>query len=500
LLEGGATYEMLETVLGMQRWQVMECVEELDKQGLIVTSAGSLRAGHDLISTRAVEQLMPVLRRSLHVRVAEELERRLRCTPDPRTTWSAAQHFAAGGDLARAVRLSIDASAYLAAVGAQMLAAALLKHALPFASTPDERMLLFDRRRELLIAASAYDEVVTNSREALADVKVSTGDERVHNDHELASLGLRHIPTTIASKTGGTLRDAFSCATAINATTLHRLKAAFLGLASASNDGRADWADRLYGAARSLACHTVDERVYQIKCDILYHTLFGTLSLAVTSADELEALVPDLDLAGQSTAYRVCAYALEFAGQLTAARERFGKSFRAGTDARVPSLGGAALLDTAGTYSFEGEHETAWQYYEQATRLFATTGAPALGTVVTSGAELAFLRGDVATGVALSRSIPALQPLRHKVDKRCLGIFSNLCQGQEIEKSELASARAEFQHMARLGYMDFSAGTIARAIGEKDVAEAREFVLSYLEQRRERCPIGNPFVLEYARS
>lgn len=499
LLEGEATYEMLEAVLGMQRWQVMKCIEELDKQGLIIASAGSMRAGHDLISARAVECLSPLLRKSLHLHVAQELERCRTAAPDPRTIWRAARHYAAADERTHAVRLSIEASAHLGAIGAQMRGALLLKDALLFASNFDERMLLFDRRRTLLMAASAYDEAVLNSREALADQEAVAGRRRVHNDHELASFGLRQHPTTVPSRISATLRDAYACATATDATFLHRLKAAFYGLASASNDGHSDWADKLFGAASGISCGSLEERVYQLKCELVYHTLFGSILEAVKSAGDLQALIPQLDLEGKSAAHRVCGYVLEFAGQLHAAREKFSTAYAAGAEARLAAYAGTALINIGGTYSFEEQHEMAWEYFAKGANLFKATEAPELGSVLTAGAEFAFLRGDVATGVSLSQRIPHMQQRRFQIDRCCLAIFAKLAQGGKVTAPDLTHAKNLFWSMARLGVMDFPAGSLVRAISQIDASEAREFALRYAEERRERCAVGNPYLLAFLR-
>ncbi|HEX8848063.1 MAG TPA: AAA family ATPase, partial [Gemmatimonadaceae bacterium] len=168
LLEGEATYELLEAVLGMPRWKAMGCVEELEKAGVVTSQGVMLRTLHDVISRAAARCLSTTTSSYLHRAIAGQLQRTAEFESDPALVWRAASHWTAAGAPDTALNLLSEAARHLANVGSHYGAARLIEQAAALTNDPDQKLALFHRRCDYLESCGPGEALITAASEALA--------------------------------------------------------------------------------------------------------------------------------------------------------------------------------------------------------------------------------------------------------------------------------------------------------------------------------------------
>ncbi|HEX2779846.1 MAG TPA: AAA family ATPase, partial [Gemmatimonadaceae bacterium] len=283
LLEGEATYEMLEAVLGMQRWQVMGCVEELDKGGIVAAERERLRVRHELLAAAARARLTAVNKSLLHSRAAAAFEALRGDRNEATAVWLAAEHYIRAGQIPRGVRLSVGGVSHLAGIGAHSLAANLLDRVLRYVSDTDARLELLDLRRQMLEAAMRYRDIIRNTEEAWSLTSSSARGQRRHDAHELALYMAYHQAGTLADNRPGAMAEILACARDVNAAPDHRLSACVWGLATAAAEGSRKAAEAFLCAVQAIVATTPAEQFSLAKCQLIYDTVFGSLDSAAAT-------------------------------------------------------------------------------------------------------------------------------------------------------------------------------------------------------------------------
>jgi tetratricopeptide (TPR) repeat protein len=232
-----------------------------------------------------------------------------------------------------------------------------------------------------------------------------------------------------------------------------------------------------------------------LKCHLIYNTIFGSVARAAEWATAIDTILISLDPARMPSARRICGYAYHIAGDLEAAHARFAASACDAESLHQIVNAVTALMNRGSVYVDQRQYDTAWQCYEEASELIRRSDVPPPRSLLATAAEFAFARGDLDGGVALTARVSEMGPLRYRLDRSALQLLSLAVRSQPC-KQELEDTLRTFKKLRSLGLVDFAAGAIAYAISRRDIDAARLFAIRYLQDRRERGPLGNPFLLK----
>ncbi len=288
LLEGEATTSVLEAVLGMQRWQVIGCVEELDKGGLVVCTAEYIASRHSLLADAALQKMGSnaalMLHRAIASRLTAEIERG---STDPSVTWQAAKHWSAAGATSTALELVTSTARHMGSVGAVYEAAILIENSLILCTLDSDRLRLLNERRAFLEACGLSEELRENCRVAMEiESRLSGTNERVHSPNE---IGFLHACLD-RRRVDGVVEHALSCIGCETAPADHRLAAAALGMVAAYGESNSEAARRIATAAGQVSPSSDSERSHMLRTGLIYEFEFGDIFKAIEFGDEYLAL------------------------------------------------------------------------------------------------------------------------------------------------------------------------------------------------------------------
>jgi tetratricopeptide (TPR) repeat protein len=179
------SFEILQISGPRDARTLLDCIEEAEKAGLILSIAGSPKArfafSHELIRQAVIGGLSAARRQSLHLEIADAMERTL--SPEMESTSATnldnhfadlAYHYARGGNPAKAVRYYLHAVRRFAYLGSSAEAIAQFESALAsLGELPDD-----DRRAELELDLRIAVSDPLGDLKGLASVEYERSSER----------------------------------------------------------------------------------------------------------------------------------------------------------------------------------------------------------------------------------------------------------------------------------------------------------------------------------
>ena len=498
LLGGEATCGVLEAVLGMQRWEVIEYIEELEKGGLVACTAERVSARHSLLGDAALQKLGAGAAVMLHRAIASHLTTEVeRGATDPHVTWRAASHWNAAGATGTALELVISTARHMASVGAVYEAEALLKQSLTLCTTDEDRLRVLNERRGYLETGGLGEELRENCAWAMQiEVKQAGNGARVHSANEIgflqACLDRRRVD--------GVMNHALSCIESEAAPYAHRLAAASVAMNAAYAESDADAARNVIAAASRVVPQTEIERLPALRTRLVYEYEFGDPSKAIEIGDEYLTLFRRTSLNRLSQAVRISTHPHRLAGNFDIVYERMQEALRLAQKGLHPSDEAQALhqimLDTADQANYLAAAETADRLLE----LLKQRPPAAAPQMRLSVASVALMIGD--DSLALSQ-IALVGGGNLSLHGRCgqlaVGVFAAAMRGKlcyEEDLSELIALNDRLR--SRPGQEGATLGIAVGLHQRNQPAEASLVVRTYAnETRRERWASRHPILLSF---
>ena len=320
LLGGEATCGVLEDVLGLQRWEVIEYIEELEKGGLILCTAERVSARHSLLADAALQKMGAGAAVMLHRAIASHLTAEVeRGATDPHVTWRAASHWNAAGATGTALELVVSTARHMGSVGAFFEAEALLKKSLTLCTADGDRLRLLSERRAYLETCGLSRELRENCTWAMQlEAKQAGTAEQVHSANEIGFL----TSCLDDPRADGMLAHAMSCIECESAPVDHRLAAAGAAMAAAYGESNAGAALKVTAAAARIEPRTSVERLHALRTRLIYEYEFGDLSRAVEIADQYVDLFRRAPNGRLSQALRLSSFPHRVAGNFDVVNAR----------------------------------------------------------------------------------------------------------------------------------------------------------------------------------
>ena len=501
LLEGEATYEMLEAVLGMQRWQVMGCVEELDKGGLVAASPSNFVVRHHLIAAAGLQRLTASVRRILHRAIGVQFEAIGRSLTHARGIWLAATHYGRAGEMEKALRLSLEWAEHLAMLGARAQAVDVITAAGVYATSDQTHLELLDRKCDYLQGSGNYPAIIENSEAAIRLGRRIGNNHEVHTKHEIALFEAWHQPTPRLASTSTLLAKMLTCAMAESASISHRLDACVWGLATSTAEADAEWAERFFDALQLLTPVSLIDQYSWKKSRLIYATIFGSLDSAIEAQQEFRSLIQELPSSLQPAALRICGYPLRLAGANREARRLFWEALERARQEHFYESAATSLTHLAGTYADEGDFDTAWdlmrEAIEECTKRYGFLPAP----LRVYAAEMLYTKGDVHAAREYCPELPTSSGSRRFwFEVQRLHLYDAVVSGTAVSPNTIESCLRMFRRLRALGWQDFSAGAIGLGLARSDVKRSQAFIGEYLAVRKERYPVRHPLLIRLLES
>jgi hypothetical protein len=286
VLAQNATLARLETMLALPPHAAAAALSELELAGLIAAHDGWVGCRHDLIADTVIHTLGVPLGNYLHRRCAIVLDRELELLPSPSLAWDCAQHWEAAEEPARAFDLTRLIVEQLLSLGLPGPAASLCERASQCCRTADqhaERLRWLGGAQRLLYD---WDGVVTSLEQRRAILASLGHRQGKYSDDEAALAEARWWRDT----NGQILRPVLQRVLSRRAPTLHRLQMAVIALIVADNQHRRQQAEAVAGVVETLESTSPQEEAEKAKAELIYHTAFGNLDIAVAAGERVVAL------------------------------------------------------------------------------------------------------------------------------------------------------------------------------------------------------------------
>jgi DNA-binding SARP family transcriptional activator len=293
LLENNSSVQRLEEILGYEPHRLLEGINSLALAGMMTVGAEEIagipqsRIGskHELLSNAALVRLTEPARMYLHRRIGSVLEREVDTHFSTSVLWDCAKHWRLAGDAQRALTLALSCARHLMEVGLAESAISAYERCIPFCMSDRQRLEVLEGEAAASYQASDWQRV--RDVAALANTvrdRVFPG-ETSHTDLELMDLRAQWQSLEWEEIAG----KAADCLNATDAPPRHRVEAGIMALMLLGLQGNQDTVTSAY----TMICTLIDEHelsnAFRLKAEMVYHTEFGDLNVAIEAAKALVA-------------------------------------------------------------------------------------------------------------------------------------------------------------------------------------------------------------------
>jgi DNA-binding SARP family transcriptional activator len=498
LLGKQSSHERVSAVLNLPHWQLLDGLEELERNGLAIASIDGIQPRHELLARAAVEKMTSAGRSFVHHNIARSLESSPDSSCDTTALWDAATHWSAAGDKRRALALAHVCAQHVLSMGLPFEASEVLREALAFTSSDVERLQIYDLRRDYLKKAGSWEELIRNCECAIELGR--QGTEALAAPHSAFELALyaAHCAQHSASN-ADVIGKSLLCVLDQDAPLSHRLAAAASGLIACYADCRESDAVRFIEAVGELKPCSAEDRKNALLSQLVFHIEYGDLDAATAAGDDLLAWAEhEQNEALLIRFLRLSTYPYRYTGNFEVVEERLRRALQLAESRQNYGEYREVLMA-------EGQHCCAVEDYargqkisEELEALFATKPHLICPTAYQVCAEIALKRGNVSAGnnfLARLTAYPTTS-VRYASDRLALRVYSELCSGQLADDSTVVLLDQAHRTLCGKAGQDFPSATLAEAFARRgETARAREMARFYLAHRRERWPLRNAFLV-----
>jgi DNA-binding SARP family transcriptional activator len=505
-----STLSRLRMVSQLDDTCFLRSLRDLEEEGLVRLFEGGVECSHDLIA-EALRALTPrTVAAVLNGRIAAQLE--AECVDnrmDPSLAWAAAQAWMNAAEPTAAVRLVRRCAANAAALGEAVEAARMLERLLDVALPADELLSL---TADLINYSDAGCERHLRARAMEVRIRLLQEDpyrSRATTSKELSELRVMHLEDKLHEAGDLTpLLDQLRSILVDHGQEIdQRVRAAVTLMISADLLFDRDLAHFAWRETTSLTGSAATPHAHALRVQLIYHTVFGDVTTAITIARELLAGLSEATLAYRiAWRHRNALFALHTLGcssDFHPPASAIHRYTRARGVYSTCAYIGSLISDC---YMQEGDIEAAidWtaRIADDVRRVHPTAGGVTQGFFST----LAFLASTCdrleAASKALAhfrRRLPLVHTPRLRAVDSALWMRLGLMRGDTVPSDETVSAlHRDYQLGSTFGRQDSVVEALwlaFRARGEN--ARSSELLRDYLALRR-REPSPPDWSLRYA--
>jgi DNA-binding SARP family transcriptional activator len=506
LLGKNSTFARVDQILSYPQFEIIDCLQALDDQGLLSASGTQLHVRHELLAETAVARISPAAKRFLHRRIGLILEQDIEQDADFAQSgilWECARHLREAGERAKALTLLRRCARQSLDVGSPQYAVEILEHAQGFCDTDRDRAQLRDSLILALRAAGHWPRIVEVNR-GRPLTPGAASDAFAHDDVELASLEAQwEVDRTIPA----VLDRSLLCLRAENAPPGHRVRAGIWALILAHNIPDAGLAQDVYRTLGCLSRATQVPETDRVTADLVYQTSFGDLCEGADAGARLvSATRASGDLASLSRVLRLASVPLLYLGRFAEVRGLLCEGLDLLERAR---LRWGTFITTAGfvrSYFEEGDLASANSWYGRLRQLFdpaddlaRTCPAHILGAKIAL-VEERYDAPELLEFPAASRWA-SIASARTQSIAMAVWTLSTLRRGLAAEHDErLDQLTRLFDRAKHSGNQDFPAFALFESLRARgDDSNAYAMLRQYVDrERREQAPLPPFLALAFA--
>jgi DNA-binding SARP family transcriptional activator len=395
LLDRHAELAMIEAVLELPCYRVVNALDDLHKAGAFDSEVEGRLVCHELIGRMAIDGLGRNARRALHKRIALILRARQEEEMSPVLYRDRLEHLLRSGDTKSFLSASGEAVRDLLNAGYSYDALGVAEGALLHASDGAARNAVLALQAEALYSCGEYARLLSHP---LSPESVGQGLSKWH-DAEPEAL-VRWLDSAFYADRGSNAADLGAAATLVSEEPRYsdsvRYSAATLALRIAGNTCDADIALRAYNAGL-LACEHFIEPIDRLdELHVLYHTVFGDGYHANHSANRLLASARSMqNISNRLRVQLIVGLALRSHGDVQVAREVFQEIYALAIKENLASKGSFAAWRLSNIALDEDQLELATYWADEYERVALIDREPLSEMILhIQRARLAIYKGD----------------------------------------------------------------------------------------------------------
>jgi tetratricopeptide (TPR) repeat protein len=291
LLETNATLDRIEKLIALEPHRMLAAINELGFGGMLVIDADDsgknspdrLLSRHDLLSNVALARLTPPARAFLHRRAGTVLEREMGSERSASTLWDCAKHWQLAGNVGRAFQLAKSCATHLMDVGLPGAAAQAYKRCLDYCTAPSQTQQILEGQARAYFRACDWlsvGETISKARRISSSINPGCDP---HDDLELMALRAQWRN----HRGEDTLDQVLRCLENTSASPEHRVEAGTFALMLLDETCNHAAMPRVYTLVAKLAQATGVKAAARLEAALVFHTIYGDLSVAVATARSL---------------------------------------------------------------------------------------------------------------------------------------------------------------------------------------------------------------------
>lgn len=502
LLGKHSSHEQLSVVLSLPLWQLLDGVEELERNGLANSSIDGMQPRHELLARAAVAKLTTSSRSLLHNTIARCLELSPQCEGDATVLWDAATHWSAAGHKGRAMTLARACAEHLNSVGLPFEASEVLREALEFAESSDDKLRIFELRGKYLRQAGSWEGLIHNCESAIdLESRLTPGLGTPHSAFELDFYAAHCAQHSAAS--ADVIGRSLRCVQDEAAPLSHRLAAAASGLIACYGDCRELEAMQLFAAVSKMSATTTEDRKNALLCHLVYHIEYGDLGEATAAGDALLSLAnANHDPALIARFLRLSAYPYRMTGGFDVVDERLRRAREVASAEQLYGDYREVLMAEAQQCCAIEDYARAQGVSDELEALFASRSHLVAPTAYLICAEVALMRNELDKADSFLGRLNAYPTtsMRYAGDRLALKVYADLLRERTPNHADVNGLRAAHVTLRGKAGQDFPTASLCGALmrrGERDAA--KEIVSAYIGYRRERWPVRNNALIRLLR-
>jgi tetratricopeptide (TPR) repeat protein len=291
LLETNATLDRIDKLISLEPHRMLAAINELGLAGMLVIEADDsgknspdrLLSRHDLLSNAALARLTPPARAFLHRRAGAVFEGEISGERSTSTLWDCAKHWQLAGNVGRAFQLATSCATHLMDVGLPGAAAEAYERCLDYCTAPLQTQQILEGQARAYFRACDWlslGEAISKARRISSSINPKRDP---HDDLELMALRAQWRNHRDAD----TLEQVHKCLDDTSASPEHRVEAGTLALMLLDETCNHAAMPRVYALVAKLAEAPGVRAAARLEPALVFHTICGDLSVAVTAARSL---------------------------------------------------------------------------------------------------------------------------------------------------------------------------------------------------------------------
>jgi hypothetical protein len=482
-----ATIQRVLAILQRSAEEMLDCFDELERQGLLESTGQHLSCRHELVASSALEDLGSAATRLLHLRAAQVLSNDQAVEPSLGLLWATAEHWLAAGEYALASEKLKTCAQQSLRLGSPRDAARTLRRAAELPQEVNARIALLLECAEILARSSQWAEVA-ETLEAMQRITSISPIHGRHDERELLLLESSWFAGTPAAEILGSLAHCLR----FEADPVHCLMAAQLALRLCDNTAAADDAHAMFSGVTHLLTREDVPRDLRLEVELVYNSSFGDLDRSARVAREWIGFwrqTPEDPRLIRALHWG--ALALHIAGHLEEARGLAREAFDAASKRDLPARASAAADALSDIMWHLGDLQQAKTWADEGIRWCRRMGRVMMGSsVLMQGVRVALAQNSYDVADELFRESEAFHgtSTQARSDVWSMGVRLYLQMKLEHERPP-AQAVNEFLalfmgtcHLSLMDHLCFIAYDLLRACDRAD--EARELLTNFISTKR----------------